>query len=50
MLCGFRDLRVYNLALKVAMEIFELSRSFPAEELRRMIRKMMESPERFLPS
>ena len=29
---GFRDLNVYNLAYKTAMEIYHLSKSFPAEE------------------
>ena len=29
---GFRDLKVYQLAYKLAMEVFVLSRSFPAEE------------------
>src|SRR5882762_2220258 len=29
---GFRDLRVYQLAFKLAMEIFEVSKSFPKEE------------------
>jgi four helix bundle protein len=29
---GFRDLKVYQLAFRLAMEIFELSKSFPAEE------------------
>src|SRR5712675_1586094 len=29
---GFRDLRVYQLAFKLAMEIFEESKSFPKEE------------------
>jgi len=29
---GFRDLRVYQLAFKLAMDIFKLSRSFPEEE------------------
>ena len=29
---GFRDLKVYQLAYRLAMEIFELSKSFPAEE------------------
>src|SRR5229473_7753294 len=33
MLHGHRDLRVYQLAYKLAMEIFHLSRSFPKEEL-----------------
>ena len=31
-ICGFRDLNVYRNALNVAMEIFEISKSFPAEE------------------
>ena len=29
---GFKDLKVYQLAFKLAMEIFELSKSFPQEE------------------
>ncbi len=29
---GFRDLRVFQLAYKLAMEIFEESKSFPKEE------------------
>lgn len=29
---GFRDLKVYQLAYKLAMEIFEDSKSFPKEE------------------
>jgi 23S rRNA-intervening sequence protein len=30
---GFRDLRVYQLAFKLAMEIYEESKKFPREEL-----------------
>lgn len=29
---GFRDLKVYQLAYQLAMEIFHASKSFPAEE------------------
>ncbi|HEY2934192.1 MAG TPA: four helix bundle protein [Acidobacteriota bacterium] len=29
---GFRDLKVYQLAYRLAMEIFELSKTFPKEE------------------
>ena len=29
---GFRDLKVYQLAYRLAMEIFQLSKSFPPEE------------------
>ena len=29
---GFRDLKVYQLAFRLAMEIFKLSKSFPKEE------------------
>lgn len=32
MLRGHRDLKVYQLAYKLAMEIFRLSRAFPREE------------------
>jgi len=33
MLRGHRDLKVYQLAYKLAMQIFHLSRKFPKEEL-----------------
>ena len=33
MLRGHRDLKVYQLAYKLAMEIFHLSRAFPHEEI-----------------
>ena len=29
---GFRDLKVYQLAYKLAMEIFHLSKAFPSDE------------------
>jgi len=29
---GFRSLKVYKLAYKLAMEIFEISKAFPKEE------------------
>ena len=29
---GFKDLKVYRLAYRLAMEIFQLSKSFPPEE------------------
>lgn len=32
MLRGYRDLKVYELAFKLAMEIFRLSKTFPEEE------------------
>ena len=32
MLRGFRDLKVYQLAFKLAMDIFKLSKSFSEEE------------------
>jgi four helix bundle protein len=32
MLGGHRDLNVYQLAFRLAMEIFELSKMFPADE------------------
>jgi four helix bundle protein len=31
-MCGYRDLKVYQLAYKMAMEIFNESKSFPKEE------------------
>ena len=33
MLRGHRDLKVYQLAYKLAMEIFHLSKAFPKEEV-----------------
>ena len=33
MLRGHRDLKVYQLSYKLAMEIFNLSRAFPREEI-----------------
>lgn len=30
---GFKDLKVYQLAYKLAMEIFEVSKKFPKEEV-----------------
>jgi four helix bundle protein len=33
MLQGHRDLKVYQLAYKLAMEIFHLSKAFPKEEI-----------------
>ena len=33
MLQGHRDLRVYQLSYKLAMEIFDLTRAFPREEV-----------------
>jgi four helix bundle protein len=33
MLRGHRDLKVYQLAFKLAMEVFHLSKAFPREEL-----------------
>src|SRR5258708_30010446 len=32
MSCGFKDLKVYQLAYKLAMRIFHESKCFPAEE------------------
>ena len=29
---GFKDLKVYQISYKLAMEIFEISKSFPKEE------------------
>ena len=33
MLQGYRDLKVYQLAYKLAMELFHLSKAFPREEI-----------------
>jgi S23 ribosomal protein. len=29
---GFRDLKVYQLSFQLALEVFEISKSFPKEE------------------
>ena len=42
---GFRDLNVYKLAFNAAMEIFELTKNWPAEEkysATDQIRKMLK--------
>jgi hypothetical protein len=52
---GFRDLKVYQLAYQLAMEIFHESKSFPPEEkltrgyeeIGRMLGSMILNPERF---
>lgn len=31
-IASYRELRVYNSAVELAMEIFELTKSFPPEE------------------
>ena len=49
---GFRDLRVYQLAFKLAMEIFQESKSFPKEEkysLTDQIRRASRSVARISP-
>jgi four helix bundle protein len=33
MLQGYRDLKVYQLAYKLAMEVFHISKAFPREEI-----------------
>ncbi len=43
MLRGHRDLKVYQLAYKLAMEIFNLSKSFPREELYSLTDQMRRS-------
>ena len=30
---GYRDLKVYQLAYKLAMEVFNISKAFPREEI-----------------
>jgi four helix bundle protein len=40
---SYRDLRVYQNALEAAMEIFELTRSFPPEEKYSMVDQMRRS-------
>ena len=41
---GFRDLRVYQLAFDLAMEIFRLSKSFPQEERFSLTDQIRRSP------
>jgi four helix bundle protein len=40
---SYRDLRVYQLAMEAAMEIFELTKSFPVEEKYSMTDQMRKS-------
>lgn len=40
---GFRDLKVYQLAFSLAMEIFNLSKSFPQEERYSLISRIRRS-------
>lgn len=40
---SFRELRVYQNAIKAAMEIFEITKSFPAEEKFSMVDQMRRS-------
>ena len=43
MLQGHRDLKVYQLAYKLAMEIFHLSKSFPREEIYSLTDQILRS-------
>ena len=40
---NFRDLRVYQNAMDAAMEIFEITKTFPAEEKFSMVDQMRRS-------
>ncbi len=40
---GFRELRVYQSAFDLAMEIFEMTKTFPAEEKYSMVDQMRRS-------
>ena len=40
---GFRDLKVYQLSYKLALEIFELTKSFPKEEKYSLIDQIRRS-------
>ncbi|MEK6591182.1 MAG: four helix bundle protein [Nitrospinota bacterium] len=40
---GFRDLKVYQLAYKLVLEIFEISKSFPKEEKYSLIDQIRRS-------
>ena len=40
---GYRELRVYEAAFEAAMEIFELTKKFPAEERYSMVDQMRRS-------
>jgi four helix bundle protein len=46
---GFRDLIVYQKSYKLAMEIFEITKSFPREELYSLVDQMRRS-SRSVPS
>jgi four helix bundle protein len=40
---SYRDLRVYQLAFELAMEVFEMTKSFPADEKYSMVDQMRRS-------
>ncbi len=40
---SYKDLRVYQAAMDAAMQIFELTKSFPAEERYSMVDQMRRS-------
>ena len=55
---GFRDLKVYQIALKLAMEIYEITKTFSpeekyddltanSEEIGKLSAYMMNNPEKF---
>ncbi len=46
---GYRDLKVYQLAYRLAMEIFELTKTFPVEE-RYSLTDQMRRSSRSIPS
>lgn len=43
MIKSFKDLEVYNLSFRLAMEIFELTRSFPKEEIYSLTSQIVRS-------
>jgi len=48
---GFRDLKVYQLSFQLALEVFEISKTFPKEEkydeVGRMLNSIINQPEKF---
>lgn len=44
---GYRDLKVYQLAYKLAMEIFDTYFTNSYNEVNRMLYSMIDKPEKF---
>ena len=46
-MAGFEDLKVYQLAYRLAMMVFHESKAFPKKEVGRILGAMMANPSKF---